>query len=226
MRIASMSVAVLSAAMVASPGSAALLSVDFNSDQSSVPSPGTQPGFEGAVVGVFESTPLAYTFGGYTVSTEDTVVDSDGNFTQSGSRNRSVSDPAVAPLFGDFLFANSSNGGRFGLKIEGLDANTTYDVTFWSYDANSSRAVNISQVGSPLVAGSIAWVGAVQPDDLSDYSLTLSATSDVAGTLFFEVANPLGADAVLNGFEIAVPEPGALMLAGFGGALLLVRRRA
>lgn len=211
----------------ATSASAALLSVDFDSNYASLGggiSP-TQPGFESAVVGVFESTALEYTFGDYVVSTQDTVADADANFTQSGARDRTVSDPTVSPFYRDFVFANASNGNRFGLLIEGLDASTAYAVDFWAYDANSSRTVTISQVGNPLVTGAIAYVGSVQPDDLSDYMTTLTATSDASGALFFEVSSATG-DALLNGFQInAVPEPSSMALAGLGAALIMVGRR-
>ena len=225
--VAAVGAVALSAVAVGSSATAALLSVDFDSNYAALGGgvSATQPGFSSAVVGVFESTSLEYTFGDYTVSTQDTVVDADANFTQSGARDRTVTNASVGALYRDFIFANTSNNNRFGLMIEGLDASTSYNVDFWAYDANSARTILVTQVGAPLVNGSITYVGSAQPDDLGDYTTTLTATSDASGTLFFEVSSATG-DALLNGFAInAVPEPASMALLAMGGALLVGRRR-
>ena len=212
---------------------ATLLAVDFDSDYAGFDTSGisaTQAGFESAVVGIFESTPLSFTYGPYTVTTEDAVSDANAAYTQSGSRKRPGGDASVADLYGDFVFANSSNNYQFGLKIAGLDADTDYDVTFWAYNGNASAGATVlTQVGAPTVTDTIAYTNTMPPDDLSDFSTTLTATADATGTLYFNVSSPTASDAVLNGFLIAdaapVPEPASagLVLGGLG--LLLARRR-
>lgn len=219
--------ALLAAAPIAS---AALLMVDFNNLNASVTSP-TQSGFSSAVIGQDTSTALVFNFGPHTVRTLDLTPDGNASLTQSGSRDRGAlggAATAVSDLYRDFIFANTSNTRRFGLVIEGLQANTTYDLTFWAYDRNASatQTVTVSQFGNPAVTGAVSYLGSALPTSLSDYSTRLLATANASGVLQFEVT---GTDnAILNGFSFdVVPEPGTvlLMLGAAGFAVLRRHRR-
>lgn len=223
--------------LVGTSASAAVLAVDFNEATDAATSP-TQTDFSSANVGQNTSTPLVFTIGDYTVSTVNaTGWAYPSNYTQSGARSRTAlgGDSAdVSDFFRDFIYANDGHGRRFALDIDGLAADTTYNVTFWAFDNAASwqgsygnqHTVTVTQNGAPAVTGQIQYTaGTVLPESLSDNLVTLSATTDAAGSLVFEVS---GTDiAILNGFSVdVVPEPASMALFAAGAGMIFRRRRS
>jgi hypothetical protein len=120
----------------------------------------------------------------------------------------------------DFIFNNSTITFTFA----GLAQNTDYEFKTTAYDNTGGGA----EYGKWYV-GSVApanlqhtWVN----DSDSTSPFTLSGTSDGSGSLQI-IVDGEGQNNRANGFEVVVPEPASLALAGFGlvGVIGCRRRR-
>lgn len=224
--------------LAASHANAALLNIDVNA-ANPAPSP-TQAGYYSLDVTDSSGTSISKTFTGV-----DTLVAPGGSVTLGISastlfvtRDR-ASTPGDNPpftlsnLYRDWM---GCSGGPLAITLQGLAANSRYDVSFYSYDdANASNPVSNTDTftnttsGASSPSGSITYGlaggGTVSAND--QYKTTLSAISDSFGSLSFDESSvgPQGGP-VLNGLEIvAVPEPAAALFGLVGIAGILRHRR-
>src|SRR4051794_16492513 len=102
-----------------------LLAVDFGSADNFV-----QPGFS-ELAGTASQTTANATFGSYSVD-----LTGQGFDTATGSHSAQIGQ-TVRPLYRDYFYNNSEiNGVGVELKISGVNPNTSYDLTLWSYDGD------------------------------------------------------------------------------------------
>lgn len=216
--------------LAGSSASAAILAVDFNDGGSAAPN-FTQGGFIGLAVGQTASSYNSGSLAGpYTVSLSGL----------SGARLRAQPTPGtpVAPLYADFVFRSDNNvdtADSFTLTVEGLEASTTYDVTFYAFDGNNftDRSQTYAPVGDTQGQTAVATFGSINnsgaiPDELSDYAVTVRLTTNANGSFSYSVTGTTGNGQfpALNGFEVnAVPEPASMALLASGAAMMFVRRR-
>lgn len=231
---------------------ASILNVDFDSNSANVNWSATQVGFVRMKTDSIGTTsPATATYAATGVSSGSLTValvstntvgalslNSDGDLVTSSvgglliSRDRMKSGVTISTnpdLYRDFV--NCAN--PIGIEIDGLDASTTYSITFYTYDYSNARTTTyhlLNPNGSVVtedkaITGTIASVAGDNGANL--YSLTLIATSTASGKLYFDATSTAGA-ALMNGIEIAtVPVPeaaSALIMLGFAGYALLKRK--
>ena len=140
-------------------------------------------------------------------------------------------DAAHQHMWMDFIFANGSNAAGEGLDItvEGLLANSVYDVRLWAFDSSSgsSRTATWTGSGAGGTSAELTFAGSgTKPASLDDYVAEFTAQTDASGTLVLEGRHKSGSThtVFVNGFQLTlVPEPTTLALAVVG--LLGLRRR-
>jgi len=167
-----------------------LLSVDFNTGSSP-----TQAGFTGQSATSFTHSTAS---GDLTVA----ISGQQGNFDYASTAGSDTN------LYRDFFFKNN---GTMTLTLSGpaINANTDYDLTFWSYYGaearNTSFAATAGTTGSTV--GPIATSNA-DPTGLTDsrYSVTGTFTSDGSRVLTFSITGS-GNRPAINGFKIATNGP-------------------
>jgi hypothetical protein len=180
----------LSLAATATLQATDLLSVDFNSSSSP-----TQAGFTGQSATSFTHSTAS---GDLTVA----ISGQQGNFDYASTTGSDTD------IYRDFFFKNN---GTMTLTLSGpaIDANTDYELTFWSYYGaearNTSFAATAGTTGSTV--GPIATSNAA-PTGLGDtrYSVTGTFTSDGSRVLTFSVTGS-GNRPAINGLKIASSGP-------------------
>lgn len=192
----------------------------------------------------WSNAPLGNGSGGGVTLTTSVITGGAAVTVDSRNRAGTASDAgggAEANMWNDFVFANGSFSTRPGsglsLALMGLNPNTTYPITIWSFDDASNaqpadgfaRAADWSGGGG---GGTLSFPDAPDPTSLSDYSLTFNATTDGTGALtitgLVAATNPSSSHNVfINGLEVgdAIPEPASGLLALLASGLLLRRRR-
>lgn len=217
------------------------LSVDFQHTTTSAPGV-TQSGF--SPFDETDSNPLTFTTsqGDVSVTIGSKDADLSGFFTRGGLSNSGAF--TFADLYNDFVFDNGSSGEDLTLSLSGpgIDADSDYLLTFFSFDPLSTQGdheVTISPTsgttGDPLT---ILWSGSDVPTSNEEFAATGIFQSNGLGQLNFLLTDQFSgatqtAGIRLNGFQIAataVPEPISLpvwiLAAGVAlGALRIVRRR-
>lgn len=143
------------------------------------------------------------------------------------NNNNQVPEGTFADLYRDFYFKR--NADPVTVAFTGLDANTVYDVTAWSYDSGATGGTAVQQnfLIDSIIVAELDYEGdngtGVGPDpntnSLDDYSVMFQLTSDAGGTASFTTTSDGTASqfARLNGFEIVaaaipIPEPGTLVI--------------
>ncbi|MDR1280969.1 MAG: hypothetical protein LBK99_09125 [Opitutaceae bacterium] len=136
---------------------------------------------------------------------------------------------------------SNANGATATLGFSGLNANTLYEIRFFTYDndASSSRTMTFTDwtTGVAGNTGSITFTGGYIFTDTTDnhiFSTTITATTDASGKLLIRETPGGSYSALLNGFQLthvsaAVPESAATALMATGAvclAILLYRRTA
>ena len=214
------------ALMAVRPGTAArpliaepLLSVDFNAGTTDPAV--TQPGFEAFPV-ANGGADQSQTFGAVSVTldgqwiTRDRTAPADNPpaFTENG-------------LLRDF----ASPYEPLSVTIEGLKANTMYDVSVWAYDAdNYSVFTSDWFANGELLADDFSVDGTSDPSSNAQQRIDFLVTSTALGELLITGADSSTGDYRINAIQIRafVPEPGTLGLAALGAAVLAIcgwRRR-
>ncbi|CAN5270314.1 hypothetical protein BH23VER1_BH23VER1_10690 [soil metagenome] len=121
---------------------------------------------------------------------------------------------AESGMWRDFLFASGSfstaPGTGLRIAITGLVPNTLYPITLWAFDdgSNGNRRADWSGGGAGPVA--LTFPDSPVPSSLSEYSVTLEATTDAEGAVTLSgvvaASNPSPSHNVfLNGLEIGDP---------------------
>jgi hypothetical protein len=154
-----------------------LLKIDFGT--SGAPSP-VQPGFIGVAGGPSDATHFQ-TVGDYTV-----LLENGQGFHHTAASAGNVG-AGVRDLFRDYYYNNlSAFGDIVSLALGGFQANTTYDVTIWSYDADqifSATTTEWQGTGDTTgTTGTIVNFATPYPTSLSERSTTLQLSS-TTGTL-------------------------------------------
>ena len=131
-------------------------------------------------------------------------------------------------LYRDFAFNN--NEKRMDFTMSGLNANTAYSLTWFSYDNGGAHNVSFAGIsGTSGSAGPLIYTGGVLPTQNydPDNSITALFTTDGTGGLTVRATDT--GDLRVNGFQIAtvVPEPSsaAILLLGLGAVGSQRRRR-
>jgi hypothetical protein len=218
---------------------APILSLDFDSD-----TPVTQTGFTSVVTSSGgTNAPFTEAFGPITLTLAIGVTNknTNGDLIGSGtavliSRDRGIPGSgtgfAYSALYRDFVNINSST---LGIEFAGLTANTSYDITFYSYDNTNTRVSTFTDVtpGGTADAGSVSYTAGTTFNSATPTNIdatTVRGTTDAQGRLFFAetATGSVNGNPILNGLQInPVPEPTPLaaMVTGVGGLLAFGRRR-
>jgi hypothetical protein len=162
-----------------------------------------------------------------------TAVGTGVSVDQRDRNTDNSTDAANQHMWRDFVFANSSNttGEGLDITIDGLLADSVYEVQLWAFDQSSGDSRTASWTGSGVqgTSANLTFAGnGTKPNSLDDYTAVLLAQTDSAGTLVLEGRHVSGPThtVFVNGFELTlVPEPSSLTLAILGVAGLLCRRR-
>jgi hypothetical protein len=195
----------------------ALLRVDFqNSGNQKIPA-ATQSGFKAFdnshVTGNgTASATYATAVGNVTVALAGMDAQLNGLFNRDPGITNTAS-MTLASLYNDFAFINGSSGQSLTLTLSGpgIEANTDYTMTFYSYDdleSQGSHSVTFAGVGDTSgSAGPLQYRGGATPTRNSQYAVTGTFTSDDAGTLTIRMTDqfltvPEATGIRLNGFEI------------------------
>ena len=158
------------------------------------------------------------TFGPYTVTIFGRELGGDKDSIPFGG---SVT---LGAMYSDFTLAYAS--GHTPLEISGLAANTQYDVTYWAWNPFFAQAPLIGSVAFLNDDGSVmqslgTWTySGLAPTSDTDYAHSYTVTSTPTGKIRLLQSDINGSsllNPVINGLEVtAVPEPGTLLLLGFG----------
>lgn len=224
-----------------------VLGVDFDAVGSST-SP-TQSGFQS--FGISESAvagPLQQSFAG--LSTSDTQT---GTLTITLAHGSSITAGGgiaatdrqtpgnngaftEGSLYRDLVFGQTS-GAQFWVKIAGLNASTSYSVTFYSFEpadffTTTSAFIN-ETTGADHTPLSVTATSPITTNDSG--TVTFTALADSSGNLLFSETssrldnngNPFNNQPILNGFQIsAIPEPSTYtVLAGLSVLGFMAYRR-
>lgn len=204
-------VGVVAICISASPASAALVNVDFNSS-----GPGTS-------VGTFAGTGIlgGGTWNGVTVNQNAQALAPTALLDSSGAASgisvaipayqgawNLASQPATSwkPLLGDYLYVTAAGQSTATINLSGLGSSTVWDLVFYAADgggegsdftigATTKRTTDSGSIGATLTAG-------------DEYVLFNNVVSDGSGAISITWANYGTPGSVLNGFQIqSVPEP-------------------
>ena len=219
---------VLTFGMFASAANAALLDVNINNSNSTTYSGAAVLGASGDTWnGVNGTTTSGTTFSSLVTSTGSPAAGV--SFTITGTNLSSFSNtgggnPTSNALLQDYEFAGSTAPQSITITINGLVANSTYDLVV--YGVGDTPGQGGTFVGA--VAGTTT--GAQGTSFVSGVNYLENSTAvATGGTLTFTttVANASNYTAV-NGFQLsgAVPEPASLGLLSLGSLGLLCRRRS
>ena len=197
--------AAMGAIAMTTSANATILSVDFDDTA------GTQAGFISGTT----------TAAGPTVSISGAV----GIYTRGNAVDGVDPGFTYASLYNDWLY-----GTTVDFSISGLDANTAYEITWYSYDgywaggSTTFEAKDGSDTsGDTIESLTITAAGTPTANDDMAYTGTWTSTT---GTLDLTVSTAGASEVRVNGFEIsAVPEPSTTALLGLGGLALILRRR-
>ena len=174
----------LNAFQLVGPGNETLLSVDFGRPPSPPPPP-VQPGFVGVTGLTFETT-VKQTLGPYAL----TLSGGNGSVNTEGAAD--AIDPSVQALFRGFYKRTNASAGGSGVTvtIEGVQPNTDYDVTLWSFDADNFVDQPAIQWGAKAATTTSGLTGltnnvGILPTSLADNRVTIRVHStDTTLTLF------------------------------------------
>jgi hypothetical protein len=234
------------AGLPALPAQNLVLGVDFDAVGSST-SP-TQSGFQS--FGISESAvagPLQQSFAG--LSTADTQTGTltitlahGSSITASGgiaaTDRQTPSDNGSFTngfLYRDLAFGQT-NGAQFWVKIAGLNATTSYSVTFYSFEPADFFTTTSTFINETTGANHTpVSVTATSPITSNGGTVTFTAITDSSGNLLFSETssrldnngNPFNDQPLLNGFQIsAIPEPSTYtVLAGLSVLGFMAYRR-
>jgi hypothetical protein len=219
---------------------ATILAIDFDAGSSTSK---TATGFSKFNVGANDfSGPLSNTFGSYTVTVAGgSSVNASGNISGTNvllGRDRTTlysgGTFTYGLLYEDFV-ASKTVGDSVAMEVTGLAANTSYSLTLYAYDNNTSTSATFSNLtgGSSVSLGTITWTssyafGSTTPNSV--FSLTATVTSDSLGRLIILSTGTSTTGGRINGFELsAVPEPsiiGLLLGTGLVGVVLTRRKKS
>jgi hypothetical protein len=169
-----------------------------------------------------------------TVGAFSVTVEGEG-FFHAGFNAGNV-DPAVAPLFEDYYYPNSTDPAT-GIKvtITGVTPNLDYDVTIWSYDEDNIFSVTPTQWGPAAGSTTAGSTGVVSdsgatpyPTTIAEKNTTIRLRSTTNALAFFGASTGGSGGTRLNGFQLnPIPEPATVSLAlGAAAAAAGVRRRS
>ena len=216
---------------------AAILSVDIGDISGS----DVQAGFDEFLIGgeIAAGTSVSQTFGGITLDVAAVGEKAQDRLRPGPSDGGALTTSA---LYRDFVFSYSKDvGSGLDVTVSGLDANTQYNVTLWSFDilsnAMDGRFSDWTANGAIaqedyMFSGSGGSVPTTPTAD-GDNSFTMQITSDASGAILLEGRWDTKSDSVagnpdfgvfLNGIQVTeIPEPVSLNLLGLGCIVLLKR---
>ncbi len=170
--------------------------------------------FDGFTLGSFATSDILDSEGN--TSTVDFSLTS-GGFSGGFAFGASVSDPVRNYIF-------SANGGDF--NITGLAASTDYQVYVIGQGDVSGQGLDFTLEGEN--GTSVGTNNSTAGYSLGVNYTVVEVTSNGSGELSGTWA-PVGANAVINGFQIVtIPEPSTILLVGLAGSLVFMvsfRRR-
>ncbi|YCM43779.1 hypothetical protein V2O64_20950 [Verrucomicrobiaceae bacterium 227] len=123
-----------------------------------------------------------------------------------------------AAMWSDFIFANGSLASQpssgLQITISGLEANATYTLTLWAFDASSGRQADGFDRAADWTAGGgtgrLTFDASINPLTLNDYRISVTGQSDASGELVLtglvSATNPSTSHNVfLNGLQVSDP---------------------
>jgi len=139
-------------------------------------------------------------------------------------------------LYRDLAFGQTS-GAQFWVKIAGLNASTSYSITFYSFepaDFFTTTSIFINETtGADHTPLSVTATSPITTN--GGGTVTFTAIADSGGNLLFSETssrldnngNPFNDQPILNGFQIsAIPEPSTyVLLAGLSALGFVTYRR-
>jgi len=212
----------------AGPPRESLLSVDFGHSSTLAPAP-TQTGFSPFL----ETDSPSKTFGAYTVSVSGHEVQTFGGFLTRSALSDSGAFTNAA-LYDDFIFTNG--GGPISFVIDGLAANTPYELTWYVYDrfSDGGGGIYTSQItptpGSNTTGDTVLAVfnSTAAPTANDQYAFTGTwSSSDTSLEIDISYVSRFGANFAVvraNGFEVfevgqviaVIPEPSTFAIWSLG----------
>lgn len=238
-------------------GAVTLLSVDFGRDDALgigvVGTTGTllETGFQGFYMSgaatfngtasqIYTGVNNTFTTGSVTVTMQGDSTGAAGNM---GGRDRGSPTDSGAFTYGDLLrdgiarTKQTSVTGEYTMKLSGLLAGTSYQITLWGANSTADVGTVYSWYDTSISSALLGTItnGPANPLTATantDYSLTANVKTNANGELLLGVtsSNLSPTAGYINGFQLnsaAVPEPSsAMMLGGLALAGGFRRRRA
>lgn len=169
-----------------------------------------------------QTAPSVRIFGDYTVTLS-------GVGATTGYDDRQRATPVNGGTFSqelllrDFVFSRDLGTGGLDVTIEGLDPDTAYKVTLWSFDSGSGGTrVSDWFANGTLVRGDYTFDGRVAPTTDAQYKFSFPVTANGTGQVFIQGRRKNSVDAAgaqsfgvfLNALQVEIgpPDPPTIVL--------------
>lgn len=141
-----------------------------------------------------------------------------------------LGDFAVGTVANDYLFHNNGDSGTNAtITINNLDTALTYNFKIFATRENTETRVTQYTIGATSVTLQTSGTGignAGYNGNNNQFATFTGVSPNGAGSITLSLTGSVTSFAYIGGLQLtAVPEPGAALLGGLGGLLLLTKRR-